>query len=115
LRRAIQWIAIGKDGVTALTSFGTYIGTTFIDIPKGTYFTSGTRTGIAVPTPGNMLRCLSYLPSPEGFVKGRRVSMGLRANILTDAEILPGIDFLGTDNNSGIEVNVVIEDTKLDS
>jgi hypothetical protein len=115
LRRAVQWIAMGKDGVTVLTSFGTYIGTAFIDIPKGTYFTSGTRTGIAVPTPGNMLRCLSYLPSPEDFVKGRRASMGIKADILTDGEILPGIDFLGSKGSSKVEVNLVIEDTKLDS
>jgi len=115
LRRAIQWIAIGKDGVTVLTSFGTYIGTTFIDIPKGTYFTSGTRTGIAVPSPGNMLRCLCYLPSPEDFVKGRRASMGHRAEILTDAEILPGIDFLDSKDSCGVEVNLVIEEINIDS
>ncbi len=92
LRRAVQWIAIGKDGVTVLTSFGTYIGTTFIDIPKGTYFTSGTRTGIAVPTPATMLQCLSYLPSPADFIKGRRASMGPRAEVLSDEEILPGMN-----------------------
>jgi molecular chaperone GrpE (heat shock protein) len=39
LRRAIRWIATGKDGMTVLTSFGTYIGTTFIEIPRLTYFT----------------------------------------------------------------------------
>jgi hypothetical protein len=40
--------------------------------------------------------------------------MGLRAGILTDDKILPGINTLGSDNMSGIEVDIVIEDTKLD-
>jgi len=115
LRRAIQWIAIGKDGIIILSSFGTYIGATFRDIEKGTYFTSKTRTTIYPPTPDAALRCLQWLPLPEDFVKGRRYSIGHRADVLTDAEILPGIDTLGIDSGTEVEVNIVIEDIKLDN
>ena len=65
LRRTVQWIAIGKEGVIVLTRFGTYIGAKICDIPKGTYFSAQTRTNIAPPTPEATLRCLSWLPSPH--------------------------------------------------
>lgn len=41
--------------------------------------------------------------------------MGHRADALTDDEILPGINILSSGDISGIEVNLVIEDIKLDS
>ena len=91
LRRAVQWIAIGKEGVVVLTSFGTYVGATVRGIAKGTYFTSETRTAVNPPTPAPSLRCLKSLPSPMDFLKGRRFCMGRRSEKLTDEEILPGL------------------------
>jgi DNA invertase Pin-like site-specific DNA recombinase len=113
LRRAVQWIAIGKDGVVILTNFGMYIGATFRDIEKGTYFTSKTRTTIYPPTTAAAMRCFQWLLSPEDFVKGRRASIGRRAEALTDDEILPGIDTLGSKDFIETEVKLVIEDIKL--
>lgn len=113
LRRAVQWIAVGKEGVVVLTRFGMYIGATFRDIPRGTYFTSGTRTGIAVPTPESVLRCLQWLPSREDFIKGRRSSMGPRAEKLTDEEILPGVGN-PSDGDRAADVDVVVEEIRLD-
>ncbi len=89
LRRAIQWIAVGSEGVTVLTSWGTYIGATFQEIPKRTYFRPDTRRGINPPSPAACLRCPTWLPSPEDFIKGRRDSMGKRAVVLSDNKILP--------------------------
>lgn len=115
LRRAVQWIAIGKEGIVVLTSFGTYIVATFRNIEKGTYYTSDTRTGIYPPTPAAALMCLKWLPSPTDFIKGRRDSMGQRAERLTDEEILPGIGSIGTIDASGVDVELVIEEIQLDS
>lgn len=54
-------------------------GATFVDIPKGTYYTSGTAAGIAAPNvryseggPG----CLSLDISPG--IEGHRLAAGLR-------------------------------------
>lgn len=113
LRRAVQWIAVGKEGLVVFTSFGTYIGATFDEIPKGTYYTSGTRTGIATPTPASVLRCLTWLPSPETFIKGRRASMGRRADKLRDEEILPGVGELGEPVSTDASIELIIEEISL--
>lgn len=91
LRRAVQWIAVGREGVVVLTSFGTYIGATFNTIGKGVYRVAGMKTTISPPTPASCLLCLQWLPSPPDFVRGRRDSTGKRSEVLTDDEILPGV------------------------
>lgn len=116
LRRAIDWIAIGKDGVVVLTSFGGYIGATFRDVEKGTYFTSETRTNIHAPTPAGKALCyLKWLLSPDDFLKGRRDSMGKRSEKLSDEEILPGISDLRAGDEPVGEVELVIEEITLNS
>ena len=112
LRRAVQWIAIGREGITALTNFGTYIGATLSDIEKGTYFTSETRTTINIPTPIAALRCLSWLPSPDDFIKGRRNSIGRRGEKLTDEEILPGFSQLNGEPLPEVELNIEMVEIK---
>ncbi len=109
LRRAVQWIAIGSEGIIVLTSFGIYIGATIRNIPKGTFYTDGTRSGINPPTPEACLRCLSWLPSPVDFVKGRRDCGGARVEGLTDAEILPNVFNLPAREPTG-EIEVIYED-----
>jgi DNA invertase Pin-like site-specific DNA recombinase len=105
LRKAVQWIAIGKEGVVVLTSFGTYIGAEICSIPKGTFLTGDTKTTIAPPTVETTLRCLGWFPSPEDFLKGRRDSGGASVENKTDAEILPGIlDLPGCEPAGEIEV-----------
>jgi site-specific DNA recombinase len=95
LSRAVQWIAVSKEGLTVLTSWGTYFGATFQERDEHTYYTSETRTQINAPTPLSALLCPRWLPSPEDFVKGRRHALGKRAENLSDEEILPG--FIGND------------------
>lgn len=109
LRRAVQWIAIGRVGITVLTSFGTYIGAEICDIPKGTFFSAQTRTSIAPPTPESCLRCPSWLPSPADFVKGRRDCGGARVEGRTDAEVLPGIFDLPERGYTG-DIELIYED-----
>lgn len=115
MRRAVQWIAIGSEGVVVLTSFGTYIGATFRDIDKGTFCTRETRTGIYPPTPAAALRCLKWLPSPMDFIKGRRASIGRRAERLIDEEILPGLEALANAEVIDTEIELVIEEIQLDN
>lgn len=109
LRRAVQWIAIGTEGITVLTSFGTYIGARIREIPKGTYYTADTRTGIHPPSPEAAMRCPSWILSPEDFVKGRRNCGGASVENKTNAEILPGVFDAGECVGDG-DVEVTCED-----
>ena len=81
---------------------------------SGTYFTSETRTTIHPPTPDAALRCLGWLPSPVDFIRGRRASIGRSADVLTDAEILPGIDSVGTGRHADVDVELTVEVIRLD-
>ncbi len=108
LRRVIKWIAVGSEGMVVLTNWGTYIGATFNEIDKGVYFTRDTRRTINIPTPGSALRCLSWLPSPEDFMKGRRSSMGRRSDRLTDEEIVPGLSETGGEPVADAELSIEV-------
>ncbi|MEI6915920.1 MAG: recombinase family protein [Armatimonadota bacterium] len=92
LRRVVQWIAIGSEGVTVLTSWGTYMAATFREIEPGTYFNSKTIRGIHPPSIDSTLSCLGWFPSPKDFSKGRRHYLGDQGELLTDEEILPGYE-----------------------
>ena len=91
LSRAIQWIAVGKQGIVVLTSWGSYIAAEFRkhdkthdrEIPKTTY--------LCAPEPTFTLTCGNVLPDPPEFVRGRRDSMGRKAERLSDDELLPGM------------------------
>ena len=90
LSRAIQWIAVGKQGIVVLTSWGSYIAAEFRkhdkthdgEIPKTTY--------LCAPEPTFTLTCGNVLPDPPEFVRGRRDSLGRKAERLSDEELLPG-------------------------
>ena len=91
LSRAIQWIAVGKQGIVVLTSWGSYIAAEYRkhdksqkkEIPKTTY--------LCAPEPTFTLTCGDALVDPPEFIRGRRDSMGRKAERLSDEELLPGM------------------------
>ena len=112
LRRVISWIAVGSEGIIVLTNWGTYIGATYNEIEKGVFFRKDTRRTINPPTPSSALRCLTWLPSPIDFLKGRRSSMGRRSERLTDEEILPGLSQLNGEKISEVELSIEVVELK---
>lgn len=90
LKRAVQWIAVTREGVVAHTNWGTYIAAEF-DVPQKGFRRADTYIRIGPATPAAVLRCLTWLPRPELFVEGRRGSLGKEGEKLSDAEILPGV------------------------
>ena len=110
LRRVISWIAVGSEGIIVLTNWGTYIGATFREIEKSVFFSRDTRRVINPPSPSSALRCLTWLPSPYDFLKGRRVYMGRRSESLSDEEILPGLSQLNDEQLSDVELSIEVVD-----
>jgi len=88
LSRAIDWIAVCKEGVVAKTSWGAYIGATYRK-----RISAAEQVGVTyinAPELVATLTSLSMLADADHFVWGRRMAMGKRAKKLTDEEILPG-------------------------
>ncbi len=91
LSRAIQWIAIGKEGIVILTSWGTYVGAAFRKREKSNPVEKINVTYLCKPEPATTLGCLSWLVAPAEFIRGRRDALGRKSDRFADAELLPGI------------------------
>lgn len=90
LTACLQFIAVGTAGICVLTRWGTYIAAKFfeVDPPRGSGMP---RRRIAEPTPDAAGECLEWFANPEKFVRGRRQCLKEKADLMTDAEILPGL------------------------
>ncbi len=74
LRRVIQWIAVGSEGIAVLTNWGTYIGATFNEIEKGVFLTD--IQGERINHPSQLCPKMFGLASlTDDFIKGRRSSI----------------------------------------
>lgn len=86
LRRAVRFIAIGKNGVTVLTRTGTYIVAPIMERDLTLYSEAENRRRIEqvalVGGPGQIL-------NHAEFISGRRRSLGKAADRLADDQLLP--------------------------
>lgn len=105
LSRAVQWIALGKTGITVLTTWGTYIGADYRRYNRANPAEVANTFYLCPPTPAASLLSLFTLPDPAEFVRGRRDALGKKTNRLTDDELLPGAFSDECEDNNGQEDN----------
>lgn len=89
--RSLQWVAVCKEGVVALTTWGVYIGAAYRKRDPHNPDEQLNVNYLCAPDHAATLSCLSWLPDPQEFVRGRRDALGRRAERLSDAELLPGL------------------------
>jgi len=91
VRRLLNWIAISEQGVTVLTSAGSYIGASFVEKDRTQYSSTENRRSILPPTAVSVALSPSWIGDPVRFIAGRRDAIGKGADKKTDDDLLPGV------------------------